>query len=462
LRYGEPLRRVTPDALIYEYAPPPEDADSERVVITFDPDTQKVMRVDAYLKTFLPGSAFRDRFGTRIAGRERADGAREEFFYPQLQALIFAEHNDDAAESEEPVVAVSFVSPRTLAAVFVRRFQEALDRKAYEEARTEADKAVAVDPAGGEGYNLQGRLFAALGDADEALVRFTAAANTSSANGQYDRYMAHLLMADVYTKLTREPEKARAAYQAAITAAPLSDRADARLKYARYLKTQGKGEEALVELRKAADADLNTNAEARRALAETYWDQGDYAVALPQYEALSRMADAAPEKAGNGAVYYRYGVALRRAGKPEEAISAYEKAHKADPKQLATLTDLAGLYREEGHDPAKAVALYQEALVLNKDDVAVNRGLTEALFDAGQVEEARKQAEATLTLKPDDAATMFTLARCFAVLKEKKAALLWVQRAVDAGFADRDALENDPSLEAIRQDRAFRRLLQAS
>lgn len=461
LRHGEPRGRVTPDALIYEYAPPRGDADSERVVITFDPDTQKVMRVDAYLKTLLPGSAFREKFGTRIAARQRADGSHEEFFYPQLQALIYGESSEDVPESDAPVVAVSFISPRTLAAVFVRRFDEALERKAYEEARTEADKTVAVDPAGGEGYNLQGRLFAALGESEEALVRFTAAANSAGSGGQYDRYMAHLLMADLYTNQLKDMERAGGAYISAVAAAPLTARAEARLKYARFLKSQGMKEESMAELHKAADADLNSNAEARRTLAETYWDQGDYAVALPQYEALSRLADAAPDKAGNSAVYYRYGVALKRAGKTAEAIDAYEKAHKADPKQIATLTELAVLYREEGREPEKVVTLYREALALNKDDVAANRGLTEALFDAGRTDEARQQAQATLTLEPDDAATMFTLARCYAAQKDKKSALLWLQRAVDAGFADREALMADPSLELIREDRGFKRLLQA-
>lgn len=91
----------------------------------------------------------------------------------------------------------------------------------------------------------------------------------------------------------------------------------------------------------SANVDLNGNAEARQTLAETYWDQGDDAVALPQYEVLSRLADNAPDKPGNGAVYYRYGVALKNAGKSAEAIGAYEKAYKADPKQA----DFAGAWR---------------------------------------------------------------------------------------------------------------------
>jgi tetratricopeptide (TPR) repeat protein len=451
LRYGEPLRRTTPDALIYEYAPPTEDADSDRVVITFDPDTQKVVRLDAYLKTFLPASALREKFGARIAVRDRPDGGREEFYYPQLQALIFGETTPDA-----PVVAISFMSPRTLAMVFMRRFEEAMERKAYEEARTEADKAVAVDPAGGAGYNLQGRLFTALGDGDEALVRLTAAAN--SAQVQRDRYVAHLLMAGVYTSSIKDLDKARAAHISAIETAPLSDRSEARLKYAKFLKEQGKDEDALVELRKAADAGAMSNPDARRQLAETYWEQGEFAVALPQYEALSRMADQTPENAGNGAVYYRYGATLRRAGKSSEAISAFEKAHKADPKQVAPLTELAALYLEQSK-PTLAIDAYHEALSLDNDDVVVNRGLIYALYDAGKIEDARRQAELTLNLKPDDALTMFALARCFGALKDKKAALLWVQRAMDAGYSDHHALTSDPALALIREERAFKRLL---
>ena len=55
---------------------------------------------------------------------------------------------------------------------------------------------------------------------------------------------------------------------------------------------------------------------------------------------------------------------------------------------------------------------------------------------------------------------MFAVARVWGALKNKKDALLWVQRAVEAGFADRQALASDPTLDTVRDERAFRRLLQ--
>jgi tetratricopeptide (TPR) repeat protein len=451
LRYGEPIRRVAPGALIYEYAPPADDVDSDRIVMTFESDTQHVARVDAYLKTYLPASLFREKLGTRIATRDRPDGGREEFYYPQFQALIFA-----ATQPDAPVVAVSFVSPRTLADVFVRRFDNALARKSYEEARTEADKAVAIDPGGGAGYNAQGRLFAALGDAEEALVRFTAAAN--AAQGQYDRHLAHIGMAEVYAVLSKLPDKAKIEYLAAIDMAPQADRSNARLAYSRFLKAQGKEDEALAELRKAVDVDSAGNSEARYALAETYWEKGDYAKALPHYEVLSAIADTSPDDARKAQVYARYGLALRSNGKVNEAIAAYEKSLDADSKQIAVMNSLALIYME-AQNPTKAAELYREALEVSPNDHVINRDLIEALYHTGQIDEARRQAEFTLSLRPNDPATLFALARCHAALKNKKEAVTWVQRAVDAGFADRQALATDPAFDVVRDERAFKRLL---
>jgi tetratricopeptide (TPR) repeat protein len=452
LRYGEPVKRLSPTAFIYQYDPPQDDADTDRLVIAFDPNTQQVVRVDAYLKTFLPSDVFRAKFATRIASRERPEGSREEFYYPQYQALIYADSAPDA-----PVLAVSFVSPYALAGVFVRRFEDALERKSYEEARTEADKAVAVDPAGGDGYNAQGRLFAAMGDLDEAIVRFTAAANSS--NG-HDRHMAHLWMARLYETQKKMPDRAKSEYLAAIDSAPQSDRSDARLAYSRFLKAQGRADESLAELVKAVAVQTTDEGEARRVLAETYWEKGDVVAALPQYEVLARIADANPEDVRNAMVYFRYGIALRQGGKPILAAEAYEKSRKADPQQVAPITRLALIYMEEGEDPAKAVELYREALKLAPNDHAINRDLIDALFYAGRVDEARQQAGVTLTLKPDDPATLFALARCWGALKNKKEALHWVQRAVEAGFNDQQLLNADPALDIVRDDRAFKRLIQ--
>jgi tetratricopeptide (TPR) repeat protein len=149
---------------------------------------------------------------------------------------------------------------------------------------------------------------------------------------------------------------------------------------------------------------------------------------------------------------------LRSNGKVNEAIAAYEKSLDADSKQVAVMNSLALIYME-GQNPTKAVDLYREALEVSPNDHVINRDLIEALYHTGQIEEARKQAEFTLSLRPNDPATMFALARCYAALKNKKEAVAWVQRAVDAGFADRQALATDPAFDVVRDERAFRRLL---
>ena len=82
--------------------------------------------------------------------------------------------------------------------------------------------------------------------------------------------------------------------------------------------------------------------------------EGDVQGALTNLELATRLA---PDVA---AVWVNLGVARRRLGNLEGAAQAYEKALKAEPGDPSALTNLAYLYRLEGHE-AEAKAALQAA-----------------------------------------------------------------------------------------------------
>jgi hypothetical protein len=64
-----------------------------------------------------------------------------------------------------------------------------------------------------------------------------------------------------------------------------------------------------------------------------------------------------------------------------------------------------------------------------------------------------------LKLKPDDPQTLFTIAQSWGGLKKKKETLLWLRRAVGAGFKDRSQLTTDARLAFVQNNGDFKKLL---
>src|SRR5262249_17799278 len=119
---GEPVRKL--EEQVYEYTPPRDVTDTARVVVTFFPEARQVARIDVYLKAPVPPDAFRQQFGNRVMLRDRTGGGAEEIFYPRVHALIFA-----GKSSGEPVAAVSYLSPRYLADLYIERFSDLMRQK---------------------------------------------------------------------------------------------------------------------------------------------------------------------------------------------------------------------------------------------------------------------------------------------------------------------------------------------
>ncbi len=68
-------------------------------------------------------------------------------------------------------------------------------------------------------------------------------------------------------------------------------------------------------------------------------------------------------------------------------------------------------------------------------------------------------AERALEIDPQDAGVRYNVACLYALEDQADEAIKCLERAVDAGFGNRDWIEQDPDLDSLREHPRFQRLL---
>jgi tetratricopeptide (TPR) repeat protein len=449
---GEPLQRLKPDSLLFQYSPPPNSADADKVVVSFFSDTKQVSRLDVYLKSPLPPEALRNELGRRVIQRDREDGKPEEIYYPKLMALILG-----GKGSADPAIATCYLSSRYIADIYINRCFAKIRNNEFADAQDEASKAVLVNPDYARGYFAQGRVFHAQENYDEAIVRFTAAVNTRE--GVYSRSEAHAWLGYTYWKQKSLPVRAEEEYKKGIAAAPQYYLA--HLEFGRFLRGQKQLDRASAELSKAVE--LNpSNADARLDAAAIASERKDFAGAIPHYEWLSLWMDTSAAADRNDAfktrILFDCAYALASTGQHEKAIQAYEKVLKKSPGYALALNNLGYSYQILGNT-SKAEELYRAGLKLDPSHFALNQNLARLLLSLSRHEEARIQIERTLALKPKDSFTMMIAAQCWAAAGKKKQALDWIEKAAAAGYRDADFLARDSNFKSLQSNDNFQKLL---
>lgn len=459
---GPPIRPCSADRC--DYPAPPQADDLDHLGIEYDPEDQRVRRLDAWLKAPLQAAGLAGRFGATVLQRERRDGRREELFFPRLNGLILDHDRPDL------VVAISYLAPRELADAFADQANRLVRDKQYAASGEPADNAVRVDPDYARGYLVQGMHYYYLKDYDEAVVRFTAAARAPYTARK--RAHARVWLALVYWKQRDRPELAEEEFRQAFALAP--GFATAYLEHGRFLKAREQFEPAIEAFTRASQLDA-ASVEARMELARLLFERKDWNRALPVLEKLVAWADAGRDDIhgalSRAGIYSCYGYTLAAIrGEPNplggddgtgaRIIAAYEKAIQLKPDTVWVHEQL-GIEYERAGEQAKAEAAYRRALGLDPGHLGVNRRLADLLLELHRYDEARRQAEFVLKLKPDDAWQMMNVARAHARLGRRADTLAWLRRAGAAGYRAQDiglSLEDGYFTDIVSDDE-LRRLL---
>jgi tetratricopeptide (TPR) repeat protein len=217
-------------------------------------------------------------------------------------------------------------------------------------------------------------------------------------------------------------------------------------------------ERLIIASRQALEIDPEL-AEAHASLGTALSLTGRHAEAEAAFQAAIRLNPSLFE------AHYFYARDSFAQGKLEEAIRQYEDAHRARPEDYQAPLLVAQIYADLGHaNAAKAsrlhgVAIAEEHLKLNPDDVRALYMGANGLVALGEIEKGRGWAKRAVAMEPDDPMLLYNVSCIFSLAGRADDALDYIERAVDAGLTQRGWLEHDSNLDLIRSTPRFQALM---
>src|SRR5262249_48105266 len=106
----------------------------------------------------------------------------------------------------------------------------------------------------------------------------------------------------------------------------------------------------------------------------------------------------------------------------------------------------------------REIAVYEAALKKVPEDARVRVLLAGDYAKQGRFEEAKREADMGMVLRPDDTMILYNIACVFAGMKDVDAALNAIKKAWEAGFRDPVWTRRDPDLEILHGNPEFDRL----
>jgi tetratricopeptide (TPR) repeat protein len=196
---------------------------------------------------------------------------------------------------------------------------------------------------------------------------------------------------------------------------------------------------------------------------------GNYVAAIEAYRRSSPPSAATWNKIG---VAYHHLFAL------EEARRNYRKALGLNPRFPDALNNLAAVYQGE-RKYKKAEKTYKRALKYGPDSAVTYRNLGTAYFSQGDYNDGAKAYRKALELNPNSfdpdqtevkeekisplqrVAIDYCLAKAYAMSGKNEEALIYLRKAMDAGFNDRRRLMEDKGFAQLRTTPEFLQLIVA-
>jgi tetratricopeptide (TPR) repeat protein len=196
---------------------------------------------------------------------------------------------------------------------------------------------------------------------------------------------------------------------------------------------------------------------------------GNYVAAIEAYRQSSLRSAATWNKIG---VAYHHLFAL------EEARKNYQMALTLNPRYPDALNNLAAVYQGE-RNYKKAEKTYKRALKYGPDSAVAYRNLGTAYFSEGNYKEGAKAYRKAVELNPNSfdadrtevmeeklsrrqrVAISYSLAKAYAMAGKNELALIYLRKAMDAGFNDRRLLMEDKEFTQLRATPEFQQLIVA-
>ncbi|MEZ5419522.1 MAG: tetratricopeptide repeat protein [Vicinamibacterales bacterium] len=282
------------------------------------------------------------------------------------------------------------------------------------EAILELQRVLAVQPANDEARRYLGRALSAMGRMDEALAEWRKALAARPNNWQ--------ALSDMGLALFQRARmtEAEAVYRQLVELQP--DNVIGLQGLGTVLQQQGRDDEALRWYEQAIA--ITPAAQVLSNMGTLYYQRGDYARAAESYRrAIGQRPNSAP-------THRNLGDSLRRLGRADEALAAYQRA----------------------------VALAEEARRVNPNDAQNLAALAVYEVKAERPAEARRHAAEATRLAPEHPTVWFRTAEVQALAGRTNEALAALTRALALGYPAADAGRSD-ELAALRREPRFMQLL---
>ena len=196
--------------------------------------------------------------------------------------------------------------------------------------------------------------------------------------------------------------------------------------------------------------------------------RGKYVAALDAYQHGSLQS---------AVIWNKMGIAYHHLFALEEARKHYQMALTLNPHYGEALNNLAAVYHGE-HDYKQAERNYKKALKYAPDSAVTYSNLGTAYLSDGKYKLGAQAYRKALALDPnvfdsrqrhliDDASSRtqradvnYYLAKTYATAGNREQALVFLQKALDAGYKDRRRLIEDNDFAQLRSTPEFQQMLQ--
>jgi serine/threonine-protein kinase len=223
-----------------------------------------------------------------------------------------------------------------------------------------------------------------------------------------------------------------------------------------FYHRQARYREAAAEFRRVLELTPD-NAQAYNNLGAALKRLEDYSGAREAYEKAIALNPAYSAYSNLAGVYFAL-------GDYERSLETFEKALKLNDQDWRPWAGLADACERAGQ-PDKARGAYQRAFELAQKEIAKDPNDAQtasylALYEAklGMREQALRTIGRATALAPGDQGVLYRAAVVHEVLGDRTTALRWLKAALVRGYR-LEQVEKDPDLKKLRADPAFRSLL---
>jgi len=164
---------------------------------------------------------------------------------------------------------------------------------------------------------------------------------------------------------------------------------------------------------------------------------------------------------------YWYGMGLQAEGRFEDAVKMFERASTLRPEDYQSAHFLGQAYKSLGREEEekthlrRGLSLMEGSLELNPDDARAANLAAGVFASLGEAEPAIKYAERSLAIDPEDPMLLYNVACMYSSLGRIDQAISCLERAVEKGFGHREWIDNDPDLNAIRDNPKYQAIVDA-